>query len=60
METISATNPKESKEIEDTTYMYSISSKIEDIDIANMIIKGTENSNVTQWLASQTVNKGSG
>ena len=59
-ETISATNPKESEEIENTTYMYSISSKIEDTDIANMIIKGTGNSNVTQWLASQAVQSNSG
>ena len=55
-ETISAENPKESQEIEHTYYYYSISSQMADnTDIANMITNGTGDSNVTQWLASRTV-----
>ena len=54
-ETISEENPKESEEIEYTYYSYSISSKITDDKIANMITKGTGESNITQWLASRAV-----
>lgn len=54
-ETISKENPKESEEIEHTFYSYTISSEITDTNIANMITKGTGDSNVTQWLASRTV-----
>ena len=54
-ETISAENPKESEEIENTYYSYSISSEITDTNIANMITNGTGNSNVTQWLASRAL-----
>ncbi len=54
-ETISANNPKESKEIETTFYDYTISSEITETNIANMITKGTGDSNVTQWLASPTI-----
>ena len=55
-ETISAENPKESQELENTYYYYSISSQMADnTDIANMITKGTGDSNVTQWLASRAV-----
>ena len=45
--------PKESEEIE-KTYSYSISSEITDINIANMITKGTGDSNVAQWLVSHS------
>ena len=55
-ETISVDNPKESKEIENTVYSYTI---ITDTNIANMITNGTGDSNVTQWLASRTVGCGS-
>ena len=55
-ETISAKNPKESEEIENTHYYYTVSSQISDTKIANMITKGTGDSNITQWLASRTVN----
>ena len=55
-ETISAENPKESEEIENTYYYYTVSSQISDANIANMITKGTGDSNRTQWLASRTVN----
>ena len=54
-ETISAENPKESEEIENTYYAYSISSEITDTNIANMITNGTGDSNVTQWLASRAL-----
>lgn len=55
-ETISADNPKESQEIENTYYFYSISSQMADnTNIANMITKGTGDSNITQWLASRPV-----
>ena len=53
-EIISAGNPKESEEIENTYYFYTVSSQIS--DIANMITKGTGDSNITQWLASRAVN----
>ena len=52
-EIISVNNPKESEEIE-KTYSYSISSEITDINIANMITKGTGDSNVAQWLVSHS------
>ena len=52
-ETISAENPKESEEIENTYYSYSISSEITDTNIANMITNGGDN-NITQWLASSS------
>ena len=55
-ETISVDNPKESKEIENTVYSYTV---ITDTNIANMITNGTGDSNVTQWLASRTVGCGS-
>ena len=55
-ETISADNPKESEEIEHTTYIYTISSQITDTNIVNMITKGTGNSNLTQWIASRAIN----
>ena len=59
-ETIGVDNPKESQELENTYYYYSISSRMADnTDIANMITKGTGDSNVTQWLASRTVGCGS-
>ncbi len=59
-ETISADNSKESQELKYTDYDYSISSKMPDnTDIANIITKGTGNSNVTQWLASRAVACGS-
>ena len=55
-QTISAENPKESQELEYTYYYYGISSQMADnTDIANMITKGTGDSNITQWLASRTV-----
>lgn len=54
-ETISADNPKESEEIENTFYNYTVSSKITDTNITNMITKGTGDSNMTQWLASHAV-----
>ena len=54
-ETISAENPKESEEIENTYYSYSISSEITDTNIANMITNGTGDCNVTQWLASRAL-----
>ena len=54
-ETISVDNPKESKEIENTVYSYTISSEIRDTNIANMITNGTGDSNITQWLASRAV-----
>ena len=55
-ETIGVDNPKESQELENTYYYYSISSRMADnTDIANMITKGTGDSNVTQWLASRAV-----
>ena len=54
-ETISVDNPKESKEIENTVYSYTISSEITDTNIANMITNGTGDSNITQWLASRAV-----
>ena len=59
-ETISADNPKESEEIENTTYVYTISSQITDTNIVNMITKGTGNSNLVQWIASCAVNCSSG
>ena len=49
---ISAENPIESEEIENTYYFYSIPSQISDNDIVNMITNGTGDSNITQWLAS--------
>lgn len=55
IETISVNNPIESEKIENTYYRYTISSKITDTSIANMITKGTGESNITQWLASHTV-----
>ena len=55
-ETIGVDNPKESEEIENTGYFYTISSEITDTNIANMITNGTGDSNVTQWLASRAVN----
>ena len=55
-ETISAENPKESEEIENTYYYYTVSSQISDTNIANMITKGTGDSIITQWLASRAVN----
>ena len=56
-EKISAENPTESEEIEKTDYFYNISSEMADnTDIANMITKGTGDSNITQWLASRAVN----
>ena len=55
-EIISAGNPKESQEIENTYYYYTVSSQISDTNIANMITKGTGDSNITQWLASRSVN----
>ena len=58
-EAISAENPKESEEIENTYYYYTVSSQISDTNIANMITKGTGDSNITQWLASRTVDCGS-
>ena len=57
-ETISAENPKESEEIENTYYYYTVSSQISDTNIANMITKGTGDSNITQWLASRAVSCG--
>lgn len=55
-EIISVDNPKESEEIESTFYFYTISSQMADnTDIANMITKGTGDSNVSQLLASPTV-----
>ena len=59
-ETISADNPKESEEIENTTYVYTISSQITDTNIVNMITKGTGNSNLTQWIASRAINCSNG
>ena len=59
-ETISAGNPKESEEIEQTTYVYTILSQITDTNIVNMITKGTGNSNLTQWIASRTINCSNG
>ena len=54
-EKISAENPKESEEIKDTGYDYTISSQISDNNIANMITKGTGDRNIAQWLASIAV-----
>ena len=54
-ETINVGNPKESEEIEEKYYTYSIPSEIIDTNISNMITKGTGDSNVDQWLASQNV-----
>ena len=55
-EIISADNPKESQELEYTDYFYSISSRMADnTDIANIITKGTGDSDITQWLASRIV-----
>ena len=54
-ETISAENPKESEEIECTSYSYTISSNIIDVKIADMIAKGKEENYISQWLASCTV-----
>lgn len=59
-ETISADNPKESEEIQYTTYIYTISSHITDTNIVNMITEGTGNSNLTQWIASRAINCSSG
>ena len=53
-ETISVDNPKESKEIENTSYSYTISSKITDTNIANMITNGTSTSNKV-WLSSRSI-----
>ena len=50
-EKISVNNPKESKEIKNSYYYYTISSKI-DNNIEDMIVKGTTENFVTQWLAS--------
>ncbi len=55
IETISVNNPKESEKIENTYYSYSISSQITDANVANMITKGTGDSNITQWLASRAI-----
>lgn len=54
-ETINVGNPKESEEIEEKYYTYSIPSEIIDTNISNMITKGKGDSNVDQWLASQNV-----
>ena len=53
-ERISAENPKESEEIEDTSYFYKISSKITDTNIANMITNGASTSHMV-WLASRSI-----
>ena len=54
-ETISVNNPKESEKIENTYYSYTISSQITDTNVADMIAKGTGDSNITQWLASRAI-----
>ena len=61
--TINSTNPGYSPELNDTYYAYAISQKVnktakDGTSIANLLAKGTTSSNISQWLASSSVNCG--
>ena len=57
-ETISIDNLKESTEINYTYYYYVILYEITDMNIANIITKGTGENDITQWLASCEISCG--
>ena len=57
---INSTNPKESPELSNTSYSYSISEKITKTNISDLICKGTSNNNIPQWLASTFVQNSNG